>query len=198
MNLKEPNQTDWDAVSKGTTYTPPPPAQDATGKFIPYIATLPQSAGSINPDQPTTDEGYRRYEHGPLKLQDGTEIRFYSTTLKPFINKKTGEPNGKNSTALLLKGAGVTAKPQSTTQYDEAIKLVRGRKVPVTINWRAKDKDSGFTVDEFSLFPFDPDRPGQRKSILKNGDMLTDGRVVPCEVLFANAQIRFIEDPTRK
>ncbi len=117
------------------------------------------------------------------------------------MDRKTGKPKDVNGTALLLKGAGVAAKPQDTAQYDAAVKLLRGKVVPVTIDWRGKNKDTGEVVETFANFPMDPDRPGQRKSIVKQGDVLDGtqkGQVVTSEVIFANAQIRFVQDPTRK
>lgn len=198
ITLKEPTQTDWDAVNKGSSYTPPPPAMGPDGKFLTYFISLPQTAGTIEPGRETTQEGYRQYQHGPVKIVksgqfDNYEIRFYSTSLKPFIDKKTGQPKDVNATALLMKAAGVAARPQKTAEYDAAVKLLKGRTVPVTIDWRAKDKDTGEEINGYESFPFDPERPGQRKAILRQGDVLPNGSVVKAQVLFANANIRFPE-----
>lgn len=202
-SYKEPETVNWDTVGKGSTYTPPPPAQTPDGKFITYTIQLPQTAGTIDENQPTTEEGYRKYQHGPVRLvkspgYDGYEIRFYSTSLKPFMDKKTGQPKDVNATALLLKAAGVAAKPQKTVEYDQAVRLLRGKIVPVTLDWRARSKDGSETIDGFQNFPMDPERPGFRKAILRQGDLLPNGQMVKSEVLFANAVVRFVQDPNRK
>ncbi len=201
IKLNEPEQTNWDA-SVGSKYQAPPPAKDVTGKYITYFAQLPQTVGGPDTFDVTTDN-YRRYQLGPLTLvksgpYDGHTIRFYSTTLRPMIDKKTGKPKDINSTTLLLKAAAINARPQKTAEYDAAIKLAKGRIIPVTLEWSAKNRDTGEEVDGFDLFPMDPDRPGQRKAILRQGDILSNGTSVRSEVLFANARVRFVQDPTRK
>ena len=49
--------------------------------------------------------------------------------------------------------------------------------------------------------PDDPDRPGQKKAILKQGDTYKDKEglvhTVQSEVLFANARVRYFVDPSR-
>jgi len=188
--LNEPSQVDWDKVG-GSNYIPPPPAQDASGKNIVYLGQLPTTIV-----EETDDDNYRQYILDPIKLVkngngvDGYTIRFTRKGLKPF-------KNGGNGVAALLKGAGVNAKPQSTAEYDAAIKLARGKVVPFTIDWEARNKETGETVRGFTSFPEDPTRPGQRKTILKAGDTYidTDGvpQTVKSEVLFANARVRFFE-----
>ena len=187
--LVEPNQVDWDKVG-GSNYTPPPPAQDPTGKNIVYFGQLPTTI-----TEETDDDGYRQYGLDPIKLVkngngvDGYIIRFARVGLKPW-------KNGNNGTAILIKGAGVNARPQTTAEYDSAMKAVRGKVVPFTIDWEARNKETGETIRGFENFPLDPARPGQRKTILKLGDTYTlDGveQTVKSEVLFANARVRFFE-----
>lgn len=206
-SLKEPVKLNWDELGKGSTFQAPPPAIGPDGKAITYLVQLPNTVG--DPSQiDVTDDGYRRYSMGPLRIvksgngADGYEIKFYSTTLRPFTDKKTGEPlegrKAGNLTASILKAAGINQTPQTTAQYDTAVKMLRGKTVPVTIEWTAKNRDTGETVDGFTSFPFDPDRPGQRKAILKAGDRLANDLPVTSEVLFANARVKFIQNPNRK
>ena len=194
ITLQEPTQVDWDKIGAGSTYTPPPPAKDVTGKYITYFGQLPQSI-TVKADD-VTDEGFRVYNLDPIKLVktnvpglDGYQIRFTRTTLKPF-------KNGSNSTAILVKAAGVAAKPQKTSEYDAVIKQCAGKVVPLTIEWEARNKDTGEVVRGYDNFPDDPARPGFKKAILKKGDVVkVDGEdhVVESEVLFANARQRFFE-----
>ena len=188
--LNEPSQVDWDKVG-GSSFIPPPPAQDGTGKNIVYFGQLPTTIG-----EETDDDNYRQYTLDPIKLvkngngADGYSIRFTRVGLKPW-------KNGNNGTALLLKGAGVAARPQSTVEYEKAMQMVRGKVVPFTIDWEARNKETGETVRGYANFPDDPLRPGQKKVILKTGDTYidTDGvsQEVKAEVLFANARVRFFE-----
>lgn len=188
--LNEPNKVDWDKIG-GSSFIPPPPAKDATGKYITYFGQLPATIV-----EETDDDNYRQYVLDPIKLVkngqgvDGYTIKFTRVGLKPWSN-------GNNGTAILLKGAGVSVKPQSTTEYDNAMKLTKGKVVPFTIDWRAYNKETGETVRGYDNFPEDPTRPGQRKVILKAGDTYLDSdgtqQVVKSEVLFANAQVRFFE-----
>ena len=188
--LNEPSQVDWDKVG-GSAYIPPPPAQDASGKNIVYLGQLPTEIVLE-----TDDDNFRQYVIDPIKLVkngagvDGYTIKFTRVGLKPW-------KNGNNGTALLLKGAGVNARPQSTAEYDSAMKTVKGRIVPFTIDWEARNKETGETVRGYQSFPEDPIRPGQRKTILKQGDTYRDTngveQIVKSEVLFANARVRFFE-----
>ena len=188
--LNEPTQVDWDKVG-GSNYIAPPPAQDAAGKNIVYLGQLPTT---ITPE--TDDNNYRQYQLDPIKLVkngngvDGYTIRFTTKGLKPFSN-------GGNGIAPLLKGAGIQAKPQTTAEYDAAMQQARGKVVPFTIDWVARNKETGEKVQGYTNFPEDPTRPGQRKAILKKGDTYTDAsgvtQTVESEVLFANARVRFFE-----
>jgi len=191
LTLQEPTQVDWDNLNAGGKYQAPPAAIGADGKSIVYNGQLPTT---ITAEQ--DDEGFRNYLLDPIKLVkngqgiDGYELRFARVGLKPW-------KNGKNGTALLLKGAGVTAKPQLTKEYDAAMQLIKGRVVPLTIDWEARNKETGESVRGYANFPDNPAFPGTKKSILKMGDTYTDkdGQVqtVKSEVLFANARLRFFE-----
>jgi len=193
LGLNEPNQVDWDKVG-GSSYQPPPPAQDATGKNIVYFGQLPTTIV-----EETDDDNYRTYQLDPIKLTkngpgvDGYTIRFARVGLKPWSN-------GNNGTALLLKGAGIAARPQTTAEYDKAMSQVKGKVVPFTIDWEARNKETGETIRGYANFPLDPTRPGMRKTILKAGDTYTiDGveQTVKSEVLFANARVRFFETKSK-
>ena len=190
--LQEPTQVDWDKLG-ASKFTPPPPAKDANGKWITYFGQLPTE---IKEEEFDTDGGkVRSYLLDPIKVvksgaADGLELRFSRVNLKSF-------KNGNNSAALLLKAAGVAGKPQKTAEYDAAIKTVRGKVVPFTLDWRAKNRDTGEEIRGYDNFPNDDTRPGQKKVVLKAGDIYTDGdgntKTVQSEVLFANAQVRFFE-----
>lgn len=121
---------------------------------------------------------------------DGYEIRFARVGLKPW-------KNGNNGAAILIKATGVPSKPQSTADYDKAVNMVRGKVAPLTVDWEARDKNTGETVRGYENFPDDPTRPGQKKCILKAGDTYKDEngveQTVKTDVLFANARLRFFE-----
>ena len=188
-NMKEPDQVDWDKVG-GSKYTAPHKAKEGD-KFITYFGQLPSTI-----EEDTDDDGYRTYLLDPIKLVkngngvDGYTLRFSRVGLKPW-------KNGNNGTAQMIKAAGVTSKPQKTSEYDAAVKLVRGKVAPFTIDWSARNKGTGETVRGYDNFPDDPTRPGQKKSVLEAGDTYRDEngaeQVVKSEVLFANAQLRFFE-----
>jgi hypothetical protein len=195
LNLKEPEQLNWDAEDR--KYIPPPPALDANGQAIVYQAQIASTAGqpqSLSADQ----EGNLRVAFGPLKLvkngngADGYEIRFYDASTKKFRSRKTGDPIEMSSISKVLRAAGVTAKPQKNAEYVAAARQAAGRVVPLTIDWSAKNRDTGEEIKGYNNFPLDPERPGTRKAILRQGDVLPDGRVVASEVLFANARVENI------
>lgn len=201
--LTEPNQIDWDNFNpqSGTKYQAPPDALDASGKSITYFAQLPSDLGDVKRLK-ATQEGLRNYDLGPLTLvknnsaADGYSIRFYSASVKSFTSR-TGEPLNVNAIGKVLKAAGVGMKPQKTVEYDAAVKLASGRVIPVTLDWEARNRDTGEEVKGFENFPVDA-TTGKRKAILKAGDILPDGRVVQSDVLFANARVRYVQDPNRK
>lgn len=190
MDLKEPQPVEWDKIG-GSNYQAPPRAKQGD-KYITYFGQLP----SLITTEEVDDDGYRQYVLDPIKLVkngpgvDGTTIRFARVGLRPW-------KNGNNSAALLIKAAGINSKPSKTTEYDSAMKTLKGRVLPLTLDWSARNKETGETVRGYENFPDDPTRPGEKKSILHAGDTYRDAngieQVVKSEVLFANAQLRFFE-----
>jgi len=73
--------------------------------------------------------------------------------------------------------------------------------VPLTLDWTARNKDTGESIRGYQNFPDDPDHPGQKKAILHAGDTYRDRdgatQTVKADVLFANAVVRYFIDPTR-
>jgi len=203
-NLKEPERVDWD--NYGKTYQAPPPALGVDGNPIVYYGVV---------ESPTTtdaDEGYLNVLLDPIKLTragsyDGYTIRFTRASVKPF--QKNGEPikGNPNKLANFLRACGLQVKPQTNADYTAAVNAAKGKAFGFTIDWEAYNKDTGERVKGFTNFPEDPDRPGQRKSILKRGDVIverdskgniTGTRTVDSEVLFANARLRYFKDATPK
>lgn len=197
LGLKEPSQIDWDNYNPGGKYQAPPPAVGADGKNIVYTGQLPTTI-----TQEQDRDGYRQYVLDPIKLvkngngADGVTIRFTRASVKPF--EKDGKVQNASPAGNVLRSAGVAAKPQKTAEYDAAMNAAKGRVVQFTIDWEARDKDTGETVRGYMNFPEDPDRPGQRKAILHAGDEYKDKegvtQTVKAEVLFANARVRYFVD----
>lgn len=197
LNLKEPDQLNWDELAGGQSkYQAPPPALDANGNRIVYQVQLPPTVGSpasIGDD----GKGNLQIALGPVKVvksgngADGYQIRFVDASTRKWT-KADGTVLEVNTLGKAIKAGGITAKPQKNAEYVAAAKQLAGKVVPVTLDWRAKHKDTGFQVRGFERFPLDPARPGQRKAILKAGDVLTDGTVVPegVEIMFANADVK--------
>ncbi len=196
LSLKEPEQQDWDKVNKAKTYTPPPPALTADGKAIVYKGILPK-AFIFEADK----EGLLQIVIDPITVADGPcagqTFRFTRAGVASF--KKGG-----NKVGTLLRSAGSKATPQTNEQYATAINSIAGKATYFTSDWEAYNKDTGESVKGFNAFPVDPDRPGMRKSILKQGELynvLDDkGNVigtntVQSEVLFANARVKFFVEP---
>lgn len=191
LNLKEPEQVSWDAIG-ASKYQEPPDPIGPDGKPITFYGTY----SSVQMEQ--DDDGYRRYLLDPIKIvksggkADGYTIRFTRVGLKPW-------KNGQNHTAVMIKSAGVQAKPQSTAEYDAAVKAIANKPVAFNIDWEARNKDTGEAVKGIAAF-IDP-VTGQRRAILRKGDVVpaTDDRGQPTggtrtiesEVLFANARITF-------
>jgi hypothetical protein len=206
LTLREPDQIDWDNYNPGGKFVAPPPAVGADGKPIVYYGQLPSTLG---PDAfAVTKDGYRQYVLDPITLVkggafDGYRFRFTRVSTKPFIDGKTQKPKNANGAGNLLRSVGLTAKPQKNAEYDAAIKLTAGKVAAFTIDWRAKNKDTGEEVRGYENFPDDPTRPGQKKAILRaaDGDTYRDasGAQVPVtsEVLFANAEVRWFQTPKK-
>lgn len=208
-SLKEPERLDWDTAFSGSKYQAPPPAMGPDGKPIVYYGSVAESK------QSEADQGYLNYQID-LKFvrageYDGRQIRTWAST-RPFMKKNASgelEPikGNPNALAKFLRGAGLQAKPQSNSEYVASVKAVNGKAIPFTIDWEAKNKDTGEVVRGYLNFPEDPERPGQRKSILKAGDVVTERdnkgtiigtRTVTSEVLFANPRLRYFQDQTPK
>lgn len=207
INLKEPEQADWDTLSKGSSYAPPPPAEGPDGKPITYFGTVAEVKLADN-----DDNGYLNYQVDMKFVRsgsyDGRQIRTWVST-RPFMKKDAGgtlQPikGNPNSLAKFLLAAGLQAKPQTNSEYSAAVKLVNGKAIGFTLDWEAKNKDTAETVRGFRRFPEDSERPGQRKTILKAGDVLNEldskGNVigtstVQSEILFANARLKYFQNP---
>lgn len=205
LNLNNPPQIDWDNYNPGSKYTPPPVPVGGDGKNLVFT-------GQVQGITPGEDkDNNRQYVLDPIKLVkmgqglDGYEIRFTYVGTKPF--EKNGKPINASPVGNVLKSAQVVAKPQTVNQYDAAMNMVKGRTVQFTADWEARNKETGETVRGYSNFPPDPERPGQRKAILKKGDTYTvtdktgavvETKTVQSEVLFANLKARYFIDPNRK
>lgn len=217
--LREPDQIDWDNYNPGSKYQAPPPVIGPDGKPIQYYVQIkPKFDGTLAPtglmegkDFGVTDDGDRSYQVGPLTVvksgsADGYKINFAYVSTKQF--EKDGKKLNASTVGNYLKSAGINSKPQKNAEYDKAVLASAGRVVPVTIDWEARNKDTGEKVSGYLAFPMDPDRPGQRKAILKAGDKVNvlDAKgqptgeqvAVKSEVLFANARVRYFRDPNKK
>lgn len=204
MNLREPDRTDWDNYNTGgSAYSAPPPALGPDGKPIVYRGTVGEAK------ETAPDEELLNYLLDPIRITDaayaGKEIRFTRASVKPF--KRKGEPMKGNPSKLgnFLRSAGLQAKPQTNSEWRAAVAAAKSKPISFTIDWEAYNKDTGESVKGYLSFPEDPERPGQRKSILKKGDMIierdakgnvTGTRTVESEVLFANARLRYFVDAT--
>jgi hypothetical protein len=205
LNLKQPTKTDWDNYNPGSKFMAPPPALGVDGKPVLYYGQVPKTF-----EFGADDEGNLNALIDPIVLVkggqgvDGYTIRFTRVSVKPF--KKGDKPINAHSMGNYLRSAQVQAKPQTNEEYAAAVRATAGRVIPVTIDWVARNKDTGEEVKGFLNFPEDPERPGQRKAILKAGDTYTvrdnkgnilETRTVTSEVLFANAKVRYYVDPSR-
>lgn len=208
LDLKEPEQIDWDNYNPGSKYMPPPPALGVDGKALVYFGTLPKITDQ---NFEATDEGFLQVVADPITIvksgsADGYQIRFSRFNVKKF--QKNGKTIEASSLGNLLRGAGVVAKPQKNEEYKAATKSVGGKVISFTLDWYAKNKETGEEVRGFAAFPDDPERPGLKKSILKAGDLINvlddkgqptgEKKPVQSEVLFANARFRYVVDPNRK
>ena len=211
LNLTEPARTDWDNYNSGSKYQAPPQAVGPDGQPIIYTGVIESIKEETT--YPAKDEAGNLYLTmnietirltAPGQPYDGYLVRFTNASVKPFM--KGGEPMKGNPSKLgnALRSAGLKLKPQTNAEWRAASQQLKGKRVSFSIDWRAKDKTSGETVQGFLCFPDDPERPGQRKSVLKQGDIVTERdnkgnvtghRPVEAEVLFANAQVRFFNEP---
>jgi hypothetical protein len=202
QNLREPERVDWDSAFSGSKYTPPPPAIGPDGKPIVYqgkVLEVKESEGR------GLDKDYLNYEV-TIKLVgngvDGQTLKTWASTRTFQKRNAEGElenvKGNPNALAKFLRGAGLQAKPVSNQQYRDAMKMVAGKAVAVTLDWEARNKETGEIVRGYDNFPEDPERPGTKKSILKRGDILANETPVQSEVLFANARIKYFQDAMPK
>jgi hypothetical protein len=207
LNLREPEKMDWDNYNPGTRYMPAPQAGtfDATGKYVEKVFFGQLPTNIVQEVNQKTE--LRQYLLDPIKLvrsgeADGYEIRFTRAGVKMWVNSKTGKPMNASMVGNLLKSVGITAKPQRTAEYDAAMKLAAGKVAAFTIDWEAKNSETGEKVEGYVNFPDDPARPGQKKAVLKEGDVYRTKEgleaKVTSPVLFANARVKFFVDPNRK
>jgi len=200
LNLKQPEKVDWANFNPASKWNPPPPALDATGNAIVYSGTLPKEF-KVEEDK----DGFLQFLIDPITMASGQTIRFVRASVKLF---QRGEKTiNANKVGTLLRSAGIAAKPQTNEEYVAAMTAAAGRKVHFTIDWNAYNKDNQESVSGYTSFPEDPERPGQRKAILKAGDVVTirdfkgnivETKTIVSEVLFANPQVRYFVDPTQK
>lgn len=219
LNLAEPGQTDWENYGK-SGWQAPPPAKGPDGTLIVYTGTVKKI--ELEEQYPEKGEGpdgneqqYLTVKLDGLQIVDpgkynGYEIRFATAGRRPYtqvINGKRVPKKGNPSRlADFLRAAGSQGKPQNNSEYLATAKQAAGRKFGFTIDWEARNKDTGEVVRGYEAFPDDPDFPGQKKAILKQGDFIQEldskgkptGQMkqVQSEVLFANARLRYFADPT--
>lgn len=205
MNYKQPDQVDWSNFNPPSKFVAPPVPLDAKGNPIVFQGTLPKECKTEE-----DKDGYMQFVVDPITLKNGYEIRFTRASTKLFERKMAnGEVKKQNANKIgtLLKSASIQARPQTNEEYIAAVKAAGGRTAHFTIDWSAYNKDNGESVDGYLAFPEDPERPGQRKAILKQGDTyhvvdrkgnIIETKTVISEVLFANARIRYFVDPARK
>lgn len=205
INLKEPAPVDWENYGKVGTYQTPPETRDAKGDFVIFY-------GTGTPVQDESNEGWLQYLIDPLTIKngpsDGYIVRFSRVNTRPYQDGKGNPKKGNpNSLADYLRATGISAKPQTNSEYQAAVRLVGNKSFPFVADWEAYNKDTQEKVRGFFNFPADPDRPGHRKAILHAGDILslTDNKGTPTgeiytvksEVLFANLKLKYFRDPSR-
>jgi hypothetical protein len=204
LNLKQPDQIDWNNFNPQSSYQAPPPVEDATGKRIVYTGTLPKELTFDG-----TNEGYLQAHLDPIVLQGpngaGQQLRFTKVNVKAFT--KNGKVLNVSSFGKFLRAAGSKATPMTNEQYTLAAQQVAGKPVKFTIDWEAYNKDTQENIKGYRAFPEDPQRPGQRRTILHAGDVynLLDNKgnvigqdTVKSEIIFANARIKNFIDGEAK
>jgi hypothetical protein len=210
--VNEIPQVDWDnfnpQAAKSKWNAPPTPV-GPDNKPLTYYVQLPSDMSKPERVR-TTQKGDRSFALGPLTFVksgnsavDGQTIRFYDASVKLFVNKDGGTSN-VNAIGKVLRAAGITAKPQTDEQYQQAVKGLAGRVIPVYIDWEARDRETGYTLRGYSNFTVTRTNPETGavttsvQPILRAGDILPDGSVVQQEVLFANPVIKTVLDPNKK
>jgi hypothetical protein len=217
LSLREPEQINWDSFDTGgSKYVAPPPALGPDGSPITYYGVAEISEETNYPEKhPVTGEPVLTFTLDPIKIvksgpADGQLIRFGRMSTRPFTRKGVdGEVKllNANSIGNFLRSCGmVNAKPNTNEAYRAAVKSCVGKMFSFTIDWEARNKDTGEKISGYLSFPEDQDRPGTRKSILRQGDVYSvvdrkgavlEVKRVESEVLFANARLKFFQDPSR-
>jgi hypothetical protein len=211
LNLAEPEQTDWDTAFQGSSYTPPPPALGPDGKAIVYYGTCANPAiETERPDKNADNQPVLTIRLDPIKLVnagkfDGQELRFTRVSVKPFMKNGEVQKGNPHKLGQYLRACGAQSKPQTNQEYLAAVKMTANKKFPFTLDWEGYNRDTGESIKGFLSFPEDPERPGQRKSILKKGDFyneISNGQIVgqkqvQSDVIFANARLRYFRDPSK-
>lgn len=200
LNLNEPAQTNWDNYNPGSTYVAPPPALGPDGKPIVYVGQAPKEFVF----ESTGDDNLLQVLLDPVTIVQGDAkgytLRFTRANVRKFKNK-AGEEIEAHTLGNYLKACGSTAKPQRNAEYIAAVKQTAGRTFSFTVDWEARNKDTGEQIRGYKNFPDDPERPGQKKSILKPGDTYIDQdgnqQTVKSDVLFANARVRYFRNPKK-
>ena len=211
LNFTEPGKTDWDNYGK-SGWVAPPPAKGADGKYIVYNGVAKSIAvEEAYPEKDEAGQTYLTLQLNDLTIADpgkyqGYELKFAKAGRRPATRMVNGQrvPRKDGSSRLgdWLRSTGMQAKPQTNEEYFAAAKQAasQNRKFSFTIEWEAKNKDTGETIKGYDAFPDDPDYPGQKKAILKEGDYYNelgpDGKIVgvkkvQSETLFANARVRY-------
>lgn len=202
LNLKQPDKMDWDRFNPQSGYHAPPPAEGEDGKRIVYTGTLPKEL-QFEADQ----EGFLQVLADPITITGpqgaGYALRFARASVKPF--EKNGKPLNVNGAGKLLRAAGSTARPQTNEEYVKALTAIAGKTVKFTIDWQAKNRDTGETIKGYKAFPIDPTR-GTHQAILHEGDtfntvdnkgVITGQGTVQSEVIFANGVLKSFVDVTK-
>lgn len=207
INLREPEQVDWEHYSSGSTYQAPPPALGNDGKPIVYYGLL---RGFKEADK--SDDGYLNLILDPIEITrsgafDKTLLKFTRASVKPFQRNGENIKGNPNKLANFLRAVGLQVRPQTNEDYLAAVKASLNKPFAFTIDWEGYNRDTGEAIRGFLSFPEDSERPGQRKSILKRGDLynitdvkgaITGTGVVQSEIVFANARVKYFNDATPK
>lgn len=216
-SLQEPAQVDWDNFGK-SNYQAPPPELDADGKPITYYGVADVSVETeYQETDPVTGAPLLTYRLDPVKIVKspvpealGYQVRFARASTRPFTKNVNGTQvpikGNPNSLGNYLRAAGSVAKPQTNSEYIASVNAVKGKPFPFTVQWEARNKDTGEVYRGQASFPDDPDRPGQKKTILHAGDVInildkkgniTGSTTVKAEVLFVNAKLKYFQDPKK-
>lgn len=215
LNFTEPGQTDWDNYGK-SGWQAPPPAKGPDGQYIAYTGVA-KSIGveEAYPEKDDAGQTYLTIQLNDLQIADpgkyqGYELKFTKAGRKPYTvagpdGKRVPKKGNPSKLGDYLRAVNSQGKPQTNAEFLATAKQSAGRKFQFTIDWEARNKDTGEVIKGYDAFPDDPDYPGQKKAILKEGDFyneVVDGKIVgvkkvQSQVLFANAKLRFFVSPRK-